>query len=147
MSMRKAVYLLGSAAVFGAIPLLSAAAQSPSSSPPASPPAATQPAPGPGAKPAPNSVSEIPAASPAKATSLVGLQVISSDGAKLGAVQSVGTQDGKVTAVHIKTGGMLGMGGKLVAIPLANFTRAGDIVKLGITSQEVEKLPELKLRG
>ena len=71
--------------------------------------------------------------------------VFSSDGTKLGNVQSVVTApDGKVTAIHIKSGGFLGFGGKLVAIPEGKFTRSGENVQLGMTAEEVSKLPETK---
>ena len=57
---------------------------------------------------------------------MIGLAVFSSDGTKLGNVQSVvSAPDGKVTAIHIKSGGFLGFGGKLVSIPEGKFTRSG----------------------
>ena len=52
--------------------------------------------------------------------------------------------DGSVKAIHIKTGGFLGFGGKLVAIPEGRFTKSGDNIQLGITADEVSKLPEVK---
>ena len=60
-------------------------------------------------------------------------------------MQSVSADpDGKVKAIHLKTGGFLGFGGKLVAIPEGKFTKAGENVQLGMTSDEVSKLPEVK---
>jgi sporulation protein YlmC with PRC-barrel domain len=42
---------------------------------------------------------------------LIGLAVFSSDGNKVGMVDSIDAQpDGKITAIHIKTGGFLGFG-------------------------------------
>jgi sporulation protein YlmC with PRC-barrel domain len=80
-----------------------------------------------------------------KVNPLVGLAVFSSDGSKLGNVHSVNVEpDGKVKAIHIKTGGFLGIGGKLVAIPDSKFTRSGENIQLGLTSDEVSKLPEVK---
>jgi hypothetical protein len=80
-----------------------------------------------------------------KVNPLIGLAVFSSDGSKLGNVQSVNAEpDGKVKAIHIKTGGFLGFGGKMVAIPEGKFTRSGENIQLGMTSDEVSKLPELK---
>jgi hypothetical protein len=71
--------------------------------------------------------------------------VFSSDGSRLGSVQSVNAEpDGKVKAIHIKSGGFLGFGGKMVAIPEGKFTRSGDNVQLGLTADEVSKLPEVK---
>jgi hypothetical protein len=78
---------------------------------------------------------------------LIGLPVFSSDGNKLGIVDSIdGQPDGKVTAINIRTGGFLGFGTKLVAIPEGKFQRAGDFVQVGMTADEVSKLPALKDR-
>jgi hypothetical protein len=99
-------------------------------------PPAQRPAPSPGDK---------SAKSPAQTNPLIGLVVFSSDGSKLGSVQSVATNpDGKATAIHLKTGGFLGLGGKLVAIPDGKFTKTGDRVQLSMTADEVNKLPEYK---
>ena len=51
---------------------------------------------------------------------------------------------GKVKAIHIETGGFLGIGGKLVAIPEGKYTRSGDNVQLGMTADAVSKLPEVE---
>ena len=85
------------------------------------------------------------ATAPGKANPLVGLAVFSSDGSKVGTVQRVSSApDGSVKAIQIKTGGFLGFGAKLVAIPEGRFTKSGDNVQLGITADEVSKLPEVK---
>ena len=55
-----------------------------------------------------------------------------------------GQPDGKVTAINIRTGSFLGFGTKLVAIPEGKFQRAGDIVQIGMTAEEVSKLPTIK---
>ena len=153
MHIPKPIRMISAAAVLAAVPMLaSAQTQAPANPQPSSPPAATKPdaAPlpptGPAQKPAttprPNDKS---ATAPAKANPMIGLAVFSSDGNKLGSVQSVvTTPDGKVTALHIKTGGFLGFGGKLVAIPEGKFTRTGENVQLGMTAEEVSKLPEAK---
>jgi hypothetical protein len=84
------------------------------------------------------------AAAPAKHP-MVGLNVFSSDGSKIGSVQSVNAgPDGSVKAIRLKTGGFLGFGGKLVEIPEGKFTKSGDNIQLGLTSDEVHKLPEAK---
>jgi len=76
---------------------------------------------------------------------LMGLAVFSSDGNKLGTVQALETgPDGKVKAIHIKSGSFLGIGGKMVAIPEGKFIRLGDQVRLHLTAEEVSKLPDLK---
>jgi len=81
----------------------------------------------------------------AKRDPLVGLAVISSEGSKLGNVRSVRTgPDGMATAILLKTGGFLGFGGRIVAIPANKFTRNGDSVHVGMTAEEVSQLPEAK---
>jgi len=94
--------------------------------------------------PAAPSAMERQSAAPAK-NPMIGLNVFSSDGNKLGSVQSVdAAPDGKVRAIRLKTGGFLGFGGKLVEIPEGKFTKSGDNVQLGMSSDEVSKLPEVK---
>jgi hypothetical protein len=147
--------LIGAAALVSSAAALSAAAQTQTPAPDAqaTPPAAKpEPAPTPptGMKPAePPKSPTMPSgnkqsAAPAK-DPMIGLTIFSSDGNKLGSVQSVDAgPDGKVKAIRFKTGGFLGFGGKLVEIPEGKFTKAGDNVQLGMTSDEVSKLPEVK---
>jgi hypothetical protein len=60
-------------------------------------------------------------------------------------VQALDTgPDGKVKAIHIKSGSFLGIGGKMVAIPEGKFIRLGDQVRLHLTAEEVSKLPDVK---
>jgi len=148
MHRHKLGYLLGGALALAAFPLMAVAQTQPSTPPPGgtTPPAATKPAPAtpPGSpdKAAPGSPDK---GAQAKTNPLVGLAVFSSDGNKLGTVHSVSAEpDGKVKAIRIKTGGFLGIGGKLVAIPEGKFTKAGDNIQLGMTADEVSKLPEVK---
>jgi len=140
--------LIGAAAIVSSAAALSAAAQT------QTPPPETQPEPAPtpptGMKPSePPKSPTMPStdkqsAAPAK-NPLIGLAVFSSDGSKLGSVQSIDAgPDGKVKAIRFKTGGFLGFGGKLVEIPEGKFTKSGDNVQLGMTSDEVSKLPEVK---
>jgi hypothetical protein len=147
--------LIGAAALVSSAAALSAAAQTQTPAPDAqaTPPAAKpEPAPTPptGMKPAePPKSPTMPSgnkqsAAPAK-DPMIGLTIFASDGNKLGSVQSVDAgPDGKVKAIRFKTGGFLGFGGKLVEIPEGKFTKAGDNVQLGMTSDEVSKLPEVK---
>jgi PRC-barrel domain len=157
MSTFRPVRLLAAVTILAGAPLLSASAQTAPQT--QTPPAATKPDPapmpqtGPATRPtdpvekpaiAPRS-GDKSAASPAKVNPLVGLAVFSSDGNKLGSVHSVSAAaDGKVSAIRIKTGGFLGIGGKLVAIPEGKFVKTGDNIQLGMTSDEVSKLPEVK---
>jgi sporulation protein YlmC with PRC-barrel domain len=146
--------LIGAAALVSSAAALSAAAQTQTPAPETTPPAVKpEPAPTPptGMKPsdamktpAAPSATERQSAAPAK-NPMIGLNVFSSDGNKLGSVQSVDAgSDGKVRAIRLKTGGFLGFGGKLVEIPEGKFTKSGDNVQLGMSSDEVSKLPEVK---
>jgi PRC-barrel domain len=129
------VRLLGAAALLSVSALAAMAQQSPPSQPPATEkPPLSKPATSPGSSQAK------PAAHP-----LIGLNAISIDGSKVGDVRAVKTSpDGKVTALHIRSGGFLGLGGKLVAIPEGKFVQKGDSIHLSLTAEEVSKLPEVK---
>jgi sporulation protein YlmC with PRC-barrel domain len=84
------------------------------------------------------------AATEGKKDPLVGLAVFGSDGQKIGEVRDVkAAADGKVEEIHVRTGGMLGFGGKTVAIPAAKFNKSGQNVQLALTSDDVSKLPKL----
>jgi PRC-barrel domain len=74
-----------------------------------------------------------------------GLGVVAADGQKVGEVAAVKAgADGKVEAIHVKTGGMLGFGGRTVSILPGKFTVAGQNVQLSMTSAEVSKLPAIE---
>jgi hypothetical protein len=135
----KRTRLLTAAVIIAGLPLATASAQTEAPKPQTPPPAATPTTP---PKPAP---AEKSVAAPDQAKGLVGLAVFSSDGSKMGNVLRVASgPDGAVKAIHIKTGGFLGFGGKIVAIPEGRFTKVGDNVQLGISADEVSKLPEVK---
>jgi len=155
MTMLTRLRLIGAAVLVSSAAAIAASAQTQTpapdtqTTPPAAKPepAPTMPSTGPAMKPSspamPNATDKQSAA-PAK-NPMIGLSVFSSDGSKLGAVQSVtAASDGKVKAIRLKTGGFLGFGGKLVEIPEGKFTKSGDNVQLGLTSDEVSKLPEVK---
>jgi len=147
MSHLKLVRLVGAVVVLAGTPWLPAAAQTqaPSSPSPSAPPPAGRPEqlPQPGTA-QPGSAGKS-ATAPREANPLIRMAVISSDGSKVGTVQSVSTgPDGSVKSLHIRTGGFLGFGARLVAIPEGRFTRNGDNIQLGMTADEVSKLPEVK---
>jgi hypothetical protein len=76
---------------------------------------------------------------------LIGLLVLSSDGKKMGMVESVdGEPDGKISAINITTPAFLGFGAKVVTIPEGKFRRIGASVQLSVTAEEASKLPPLK---
>jgi hypothetical protein len=74
-----------------------------------------------------------------------GLGVVAADGQRVGEVAAVkAAADGKIEAIHVKTGGMLGFGGRTVAILPGKFTVSGQNVQLSLTSAEVAKLPAIE---
>jgi hypothetical protein len=153
MPIVKPVRLLGAVTALVTAPMLVALAQTPQQTLPQPPPSATTQEAQPGSAPKPSmdrpaperSAAPAPERSAAKPNSLIGRTVLSSDGNRLGTVRGVNTAaDGKVMAIKVKTGGFLGFGGKLVAIPQEKFTTTGDVIQAGLTADEVSKLPEVK---
>jgi sporulation protein YlmC with PRC-barrel domain len=81
------------------------------------------------------------AAASKPADPLIGLAVFGSDGQKIGEVQKVKSDPaGAVQEILVKTGGFMGFGGRLVAIPAGKFAKSGQNVQLAMTSLEVGKL-------
>jgi PRC-barrel domain protein len=151
MLILKRVALFGAVTVLASAPLVSVGAQTQSPTPPsASPPAATQPVPAPIPQATPSTRPVVPGSGERNVVApiknpLIGLPVFSSDGYKLGIVDSIdGQPDGKVAAINIRTGGFLGFGTKLVAIPEGKFQIAGVFVQIDLTAEEVSKLPAVK---
>jgi PRC-barrel domain len=146
----KPIHMLGAAALLSVSVHAAVAQQSPPSeqSPPAEKPPMAKPEPAPqtAPTPSPQKPATPPSSSQAKpAHPLMGLTAISIDGSKVGDVRAVKTTpDGKVTALHIRTGGFLGFGGKIVEIAEAKFTQKGDNIQLSLTAEDVSKLPEVK---
>ncbi|NOT70542.1 MAG: mechanosensitive ion channel family protein [Hyphomicrobium sp.] len=74
----------------------------------------------------------------------VGAAVIGSDGATLGEVKGVKSDpSGTVEEIHVKTGGILGFGGKVVVIPAAKIAKGGKPVLVAVTAADIGKLPPL----
>jgi hypothetical protein len=123
-----------------------ASAQStPQTSPSQTPPAASPTTPAtPDAKPATDMNRQGAAAPTEPSKRLVGLAVTGSDGKSIGKVVAVKTSaTGQVDAIHITSGGFLGIGAKTVAIPAGKFTQSERLVQVSMTSDEVAKLPEV----
>jgi len=147
-------HILRALAIVAALPLAVSAQQAPSQPQPQSePPPAARPTPPrtqPGADvmpPSPKAPAVKPSEAPATPTAqdLVGLNVFSSDGTRIGEVRAVNTgSNGNVVALHIRTGGFLGFGGRIVAIPQGKFMRSGQSIRLDLDSDEVTGLPEVK---
>ena len=148
MKTLKPLRLLGAATFLSASAL---AAMAQSTTEPSSPPAEKPPMVKPETAPAPQTApTPAPQTSPKVTTApanhpMIGRNALSSDGSKAGDVRAVKTgPDGKVTAIHLKVGGFLGFGGKIVEVPDTKFTQKGETIQLGYTSDELSKLPEVK---
>jgi sporulation protein YlmC with PRC-barrel domain len=97
--------------------------------------------------PSPKPPAVKPSEAPATPTAqdLVGLNVFSSDGTRIGEVRAVNTgTSGDIVALHIRTGGFLGFGGRIVAIPQGKFIRSGQSIRVDLDSDAVTGLPEVK---
>jgi hypothetical protein len=145
---QRVLYIL---AILAMLPLAASAQQTPSEpAPGASPPEKfapprTEPDPD-TAPPAPKPPAVKPSETPAAPTArdLVGLNVFSSDGTRVGEVRAVNTgPSGDIVALHIRTGGFLGFGGRIVAIPQGKFIRSGQSIRLDLDSDAVTGLPEV----
>jgi PRC-barrel domain len=74
----------------------------------------------------------------------VGSAVFGSDGQKLGEIKGVKADPGgKVEEIHVKTGGVLGFGGKVVVVPAAKISKGGQNVQVAMTADEIGKLPAM----
>ena len=147
MSHLKLARLVGAVVVLVGTPWLAASAQTQAPSPPSSsasaPAARPEQAPMPQA--APPSTPGKAAAAPREANPLIRMAVFSSDGSRVGDVRAVNVgPDGNVAALHVRTGGFLGFGARIVAIPEGRFARSGQGVRLTFTAEEVGNLPQAK---
>ncbi len=74
----------------------------------------------------------------------VGAAVFGSDGQKVGEVKGVKADPGgKVEEIHVKTGGVLGFGGKIVVVPGGKISKGGQTVQIAMTAAEIGKLPAM----
>ncbi len=130
-------------AILATPPLTVSAQQAPVTPPPAEkpdPPGGT--APGPDVAPSPKT--PFGASATQAAQDLVGLNAFSSDGTRVGEVRSVKTgPSGEIVALRVHSGGFLGFGGRIVAIPQGKFIRSGQSIRLDFDSDEVKRLPEV----
>jgi sporulation protein YlmC with PRC-barrel domain len=84
------------------------------------------------------------AAAPSTKDVVVGAAVFGSDGKKVGEIKGVKSEpSGSIQEIHVKTGGFLGLGGKVVVIPGAKISKGGDAIQLAMTTEEVSKMPAL----
>jgi len=76
-------------------------------------------------------------------SNLVSLPVYSVDGHELGeVVKLTGTADGKIRHLYVEMPEFLGLGAKTVRVPVGMFERTEDRVKLMLTADAVNMLPE-----
>jgi len=145
MSQLKLLRVVGAIVILAGIPFGAVAqTQAPIPPSPTPPPARFEPGPTPPSTVQPDTTGKF-ANPPGEANSLIRMAVFSSDGSKVGTVQSVSMgPGGSVKSIQIRTGGFLGFGARLVAIPEGRFTRNGNNVQLGLSADEVSRLPEVK---
>jgi sporulation protein YlmC with PRC-barrel domain len=160
MDIRNIVRTVGFAAAAASLPALiaiAAHAQSPAPAP-QTPPGAVKVVPPAADVDSDMSKSATPAPAPSKGTEsaagnagsstakdiTVGSSVVGSDGEALGEVKGVKADPaGKIEEIHVKTGSILGFGGKIVVIPGAKISKGGQTVQVAMTAAEVGKLPAL----
>ena len=70
----------------------------------------------------------------------IGMPVFSTDGQKIGSVESINTRAGKAI-VLVSTGSVMGFGTRLVAIPLSRFDLENHHVRVKMTADDVAALP------
>ncbi len=74
----------------------------------------------------------------------VGAAVFGSDGKKVGEIKGVKSESsGSIQEIHVKTGGFLGLGGRIVVIPGNKIAKGGEAIQLALTTEEVSKMPAL----
>ena len=84
------------------------------------------------------------AAAPSTKDVVVGAAVFGSDGKKVGEIKGVKSEpSGSIQEIHVKTGGFLGLGGKIVVIPGNKIAKGGESIQLALTTEEVSKMPPL----
>jgi hypothetical protein len=145
--MTKAIRLLGTCSALVSTALLSAAfaqTQTPASTSAAAPPAAMRPQ----QATLPKTPRDPSMLTASKASPLLGLSVFSLDGARLGNVRGVEAgADGVTSAIYLITGGFLGFGGKLVALPVGTFTHDPEKIVVHMSVDEVGRLPAVEEQG
>lgn len=86
---------------------------------------------------------------PVKATEITGKQVTNSKNEKLGRVEELGVdvESGRVTMVIINSGGVLGVGGRSIAVPPRAFSydASGKALRLDVDPEKLKSAPEFKM--
>lgn len=73
------------------------------------------------------------------------LPAFDADGQRLGEIVKVIVgPDGRIADLHLEAGGFLGLGSRVVAIPRSMFAVDVDRVRISLSSDVIERLPEVK---
>jgi sporulation protein YlmC with PRC-barrel domain len=142
--MRTKLITTASALMLMAAPVLAQTQTAPSSAPRSTPPAATTPT-----TPPPAAAIRTPAPDPLKmedVSKITGSTVYGSDDSKIGSVSTVLMKpDSKtIDRVVVNAGGVLGVGGHKVAVPLNQLTWDSDKAgfKIAKTTDDLKAMPE-----
>ena len=131
-----------------AAPAAMAQSTTPGETTPKTAPPAAAPAPSTAPQATPSTTPSTPATPKLNSSALLGKEVFSSDQSRLGKVERVvAGSDGMTQSIVIKSGGFLGFGGKMVAIPQSKFMMRGDTIHVQMTADDVSKLPEVHEQG
>ncbi|MGF1649142.1 MAG: PRC-barrel domain-containing protein [Hyphomicrobiaceae bacterium] len=72
---------------------------------------------------------------------LIGQVVFTSDGERVGAIDTtIAGADGKVQGIVVRTGGFLGFGTTPVELPADKLAREGDVLRITLTAEEVREM-------
>lgn len=88
-------------------------------------------------------------ASQVRAEKLLGMKVVNGAGEELGTIDDIVIdEDGKVSGLVVKTGGVMGIGGKAVAIAWRDVGGAihADAVNISLTKDALDKAPAFKTK-
>jgi hypothetical protein len=76
---------------------------------------------------------------------LIGKDVIGADGNAIGEIKDVTAEAGdRQSAVIVETGGFLGMGARLISVPLSKLRIEGDRIVADLTREQAADMPEYK---
>lgn len=106
-------------------------------------PVQAAPAPSPSTTPSPPSATAATPATVPASDVAIGSVVFGSDGMRLGKIDAVKANSGSVNEIHVHVGGLFGFGGKTVSVPGDKITKTGSTIQIGLTSDQVDKLPAI----
>ena len=95
-----------------------------------------------GVAPPPATMSRQGPVDPGSLRELIGREITSLDGEKLGEIDDVVVLDGNRTNVVVATGGFLGLGSKRVVLPLEALSLGSEDLQVHMTEGQLEQQPE-----